>query len=170
MMRWLAFPLLLLLSLTLAGCGWHVRGAVQDESGRLDGTEIHLSSGVGTGELYREVRDALQGAGARLVPPGSGVPTLILRDERTGQRAITGGRRALIRETEVRYELDWELLGTDGERLSDDSTFEQVRYYTAEQERELASRTRREQVLLELRRDVAQMLITQTGVRLSRER
>lgn len=160
---------LLLLCLALVGCGWHMRGSAPADSARLDGLELHLSTRTGTGELYREVRDALQGAGARLVSPGPGVPTLILSDERTGTRAITGGRRALVRETELRYELDWELRDADGERLSNGETFEQVRYYTAEQERELASRVRRDQVLLELRRDVAQMLATQAGTRLSQE-
>nr|WP_282571355.1 LPS assembly lipoprotein LptE [Methylonatrum kenyense] len=161
---------LLLLCAAVVGCGWHVRGSVPEDSARLDGQELHLSSRTGTGELYREVRDALEGAGARLVSSGPGVPTLILSDERTGTRAITGGRRALVRETELRYEMDWELRDADGERLGNRETFEQVRYYTAEQERELASRVRRDQVVLELRRDVAQMLATQAGTRLSRER
>lgn len=169
MMRWFARCGLLTLCFALVACGWHLRGSSPDDTARLDGMELHLSTRVGTSELYREVRDALEGAGARLVSPGPGVPTLILSDERTGARAITGGRRALVRETELRYAMDWELRDADGEGLSNGETFEQVRYYTAEQERELASRVRRDQVLLELRRDVAQMLATQVGTRLSRE-
>lgn len=165
-MIWLRLSLLPLVVVSLAACGWHLRGSAPADPA-LDGMELTLSSRVGTGELYREVRDALQAAGVILVPARAGVPVVLLRDERTGQRTIAGGRRALVQENELRYEMDWELLDGRGQPLMDRETYRQVRYYRAEQERELASRSRRDQLLLELRHGVAEMLTTQVRATLA---
>lgn len=157
MMRWSATTLVLFLCLFLTGCGWHLRGSAPG-SASLDGVRVALDSRIGEGDLYRELRTALESAGADVVAASDGIPTLRLLDQGRSTRRVSGGRRDVIRENELRYRLRWELLDADGERLAGPETYEQVRTYRFEQQQVLGSEGREDALVSELHRDAAFLL------------
>ncbi len=149
--------LILALAAALAACGWHLRGSAPGTAS-LEGVEVAVDSRVGRNELYREVRVALEAAGARVVDTGAGVPTLRLLNESRSTQRVAGGRDDDIRENELRYRLRWELLDGDGERLAGPELFQQVRSYRFERQEVLGSEGREDALVNELRRDAAFLL------------
>ncbi len=146
-----------LLILLLTGCGWHLRGTLPGQPS-LDSVEVALDTRVGTGDLYREVRNALQASGAEVVSPREGVPVLVLRSERRQNRRISGGRTTDIQEYELRFEVDWELLDGDGEPLVERTTFRQFRNYRFDQSQVLGSEGQEDVLVTELQRDAAMLI------------
>ncbi|MEX0731564.1 MAG: LPS assembly lipoprotein LptE [Aquisalimonadaceae bacterium] len=143
--------------LVLSACGWHVRGTAPGGAS-LEGVEIAVHSPAGLGQLYREVRTALETAGAQLVEPRAGVPTVVLFRERQATRNISGGRRAEVQEYELRYEVDWELRDGEGEPLIERTAFQQFRNYRFERAQVLGSERREDALVAELQRDAAMLL------------
>ena len=149
--------LILCLALSLTGCGWHLRGTAPGAAS-LEGVRVAIDSRVGRGDLYRQVRVALQAAGADVVEPEAGVATLRLLGEDRSSERVAGGRRDPVREYELHYRMRWELLDADGERLAGPEDFRQLRSYRFEQQQVLGSSGREEALLEELRRDAAFLL------------
>ncbi|MCP1673911.1 LPS-assembly lipoprotein [Natronocella acetinitrilica] len=157
MRRGLALLLTTLLAVSLAGCGWHLRGSAPGAAS-LEGVQLAVDSRVGRDELYREVRIALEAAGAEVVSTGSGIPTLRLLDESRSTQRISGGRSDEVRENELRYRLRWEFLDGNGERLVGPDVYQQIRSYRFEQQQVLGSEGREDALVQELRRDAAFLL------------
>lgn len=153
----LRIGLVIFLALALPACGWHVRGTSPGVA-NLEGVVVSLHSPAGIGQLYREVRAALQASGAEVVEPRPDVPTVVLYQERRDTRNISGGRGAEVQEYEMRYEVDWELRDGEGEPLLERTTLQQFRSYRFERGQVLGSERREDVVLAELQRDVAMLL------------
>lgn len=153
----LRISLLACIALALSACGWHLRGTAPGGAS-LEGVVVAVHSPAGTGQLYREVRTALQASGAAVIEARPGVPTLVLHRERRTSRNISGGRRAEVQEYELRYEVDWELRDGEGEPLLERTTLQQFRSYRFERAEVLGSERREDVVLAELQRDAALLL------------
>lgn len=148
---------LVLTLLGVAACGWHLRGTAPG-LGSLEGVTIAVQAPGGHEQLRREVRAALRAAGADLTDSRPGVPTVVLYQERSGTRNISGGRADAIQEYELRYEVEWALRDGQGEPLIERTQFRQFRNYRFERARVLGSEGREDSLMTELRGDVAMLL------------
>lgn len=155
---WGARLLSLLLVLSLAGCGWHLRGSLPGLPS-LDGLMVSVESALGDGRLPRELDRQLQRSGATVVPPRAGVARLRLIQETVEDVAIGGSRGDELREYDLEYRLTWELFDADGSRVAGPATIDQIRGYVVERDDLLGSESRQETLLEDLRREVAFLLV-----------
>lgn len=150
--------LVALLALSVTACGWHLRGS-GPAAASLDGTAVVLDSRVGEGALVRNVREALDASGARVVEQDDQAPRLVLLEESRDQRTISVGSEGGNDEREVRYRVRWSLESADGETLAGPETLEQVRSYRFDRDEVLGSESRQDTLVDDMRREAAFLLM-----------
>jgi LPS-assembly lipoprotein len=155
---WLIRCLTLGVLLTLAGCGWHLRGSMPGMPS-LSGVAVAVESVQGESDLYRELTQQIGRTGAVVVAPRAGVPVLRLLDEQVERRRVTGSRGSAEQEFDLEYLVSWELIGADGERVAGPGVIEQVRSLIIERDDLLGSEGREELLLEDLRRDTVFQLV-----------
>lgn len=105
--------LLLLLSLLLAGCGFHLRGA-PDIPPEMAST--YIDTGDRYSLFYRKLKERLEQTGVKLVDsPAAATAQLVILADDTGQRVLSVSARNVPREYEVYYTILYSL--TSGENV-----------------------------------------------------
>jgi LPS-assembly lipoprotein len=122
--RWLVLSLLLVV---LAGCGFHLRGAVTLPAA-MKHTRI---SGSENTPLYYELESALLAAGAEVVEDEeTATSTLIIHKERTGRRVLSVDSKGRASEYELSLRVEFSLVERDGRVIADSETLELLRDYS----------------------------------------
>ena len=103
------------LALLLAGCGFHLRRSAALPAGMQT---VHLDI-AGGGSLQRQLTRALQLSGATVVEHGGkGVATLRAPVAQFSTNALTLTGFARVSEYSVRYRVEFEVLGADGQVIA----------------------------------------------------
>ena len=144
------------LALPLAGCGFKPRGslAVATELG-----PVAVSASDRYSPLARDVATALDRAGATAAVAGQPSATLKLTGERLGNRPLTFDRGVGVREYEVTYGVDFELLAADGSVRIPRQRVELSREYTYDATGAIGSPAEQRLLEDELRRDMVDTLL-----------
>lgn len=143
---------LLLGSLLLIGCGWHLRGSGGSD---LEGVKIYLVPEMGEGELASATADTLRGYGANIVSEAQAADwTLVLLDQQTDRRTVSVTPQGQARAYELRYALRFRVDSGAGVALLGEQTVaSQVVYQTDPQN--ILGRESQERRLLEQLRNQA---------------
>lgn len=146
---------LLISSLAVSACGFHLRGAVV----LPEAMQVTTIQGVGTwSEIATEIRDVLQAAGARVLPePTDETSRLVVLDEEFDRRVLSVGSAGKVAEYELFYRLSYSLLGSDGAVLVPEQSVSMTRDYQFDPNNVLSS----EQEENELKREMRQLAVRQ---------
>lgn len=146
----------LLLSVLLTACGWQLRGAAMMG---LSGVPIAVETEEASGEFVQDLRAALRGAGANLVPRAAAAAVVILEDDIIHQRSLAVTTRAVSREYELEYLLRYRVETPDGEWLTGSEPVSRVRSYRYDAAEALAGEARGTQLRGELRAEVVRAVV-----------
>jgi LPS-assembly lipoprotein len=148
--------LALLLSLSLAGCGFHLRGMGGLEFS-LDA--IHVSATNAYGEMQRELETVLEQSGAMLLPDRVDAPWAVrIVTERTTRRAVSTTSQISVSEYELRLEVTFQLSDTNDIVIPATPVFAE-RIYSFDSTSLVGSREEEELLTEEMRRDVAAQIV-----------
>jgi len=96
-----SFLLVLLMTLPLASCGWHLRGTDQLPGGI---TPLRIETADTYSHFYRELRRTLIAAGANVVDEGRPANAIVrIHGDATGQRILSVSARNTPEEYQVYY-------------------------------------------------------------------
>lgn len=146
---------LILLTVILGGCGFHLRGTGGYE---FSLSELRVSAANAYGELQREVERQLRESGVDLEPAGDAALLRIL-SERTTRRAVATTREISAAEYELRLEVSFDLVAEDETSLIDPTTLFVERIYSFDSNSLVSSREEEALLTEEMRRDIAGQLI-----------
>lgn len=88
-------PLLLLMTLLLAACGFHLRGAVELPAGFERLAIVGLTEGD---TLYRALASGLRASGVEVVPANEGVAVLRIANRQSERNVLSVGSDGRVRE------------------------------------------------------------------------
>ncbi len=149
-------PLLLTLILALAGCGYHLRGALQ----LPEAMGATLLSGVEAKEpLGVEIAAALASADARLTESReeAGAELVILSESLRKRTAALDGQ-GRVSEYELHYQLSFALNDAGGERRLEAQGINLRRRFTFDSASPLGKSREEEMLQREMRRDAVRMM------------
>jgi outer membrane lipopolysaccharide assembly protein LptE/RlpB len=153
----LRVALLLALCLALAACGFRLRG----ETALPQGFErMHLEVANPGNALRNDLAAALERAGAQIVsqPAQASVRVRIpVNQMRTDILSV--GAAARIREFEIRYRVELEVLDAQGEPRMERQVIELTRDYTFDERAALGAEQEAELLRTELQRDMLQHVL-----------
>lgn len=103
-------------ALLLAGCGFHLRGAALSE--RLAVTGLYVEQGPVSGATAAALRRNLVAAGATLAADRAHAKVILdLLGESETKAVLSVGSAGRAEDYELRYTLDFQVLGADGKVL-----------------------------------------------------
>ncbi len=165
-MRLLRAALLALLALSMAGCGWHLRGSGASAQG-LDGAAIALASRIPDPALERRVTRELQTYGARVVAAEAPADaTVELLGESLGQRVSSVTAGADVRQYDLTYTLRYRVRTPEDAEAGDGRSVIATRTYQADPNDPLVNQSRRERASDELRTEAVGQLAARIGAAL----
>ena len=146
-----------LLSTTLAGCGFQLRG--QDTATLASGEPIHISGLKFHHPLYRALTTALEQADARLSDVPAGASRLSIRDVRSTRRVLSVDSRNKTVEYELEESFLFSLRDALGSEQISDQRLRTLRI-SLNPEIEVLGRKREEEFLrIDMRAELAQRLV-----------
>lgn len=149
-------PCLILIFL-LAGCGFHLRGS-QGVDVALE--RIHVSAANVYGAFVQELERTLQQSGIEVVDSSAAAPwSLRVLGERTSRRAIATTSRVQVSEYELRMEVRFELLDTNGDTVIEPVSLIAERIYSFDSSSLVGSSEEEELLKEEMRRDLIGQMI-----------
>lgn len=116
--------MLALLGLTLAGCGFQLRGYELDAN-----VQSFAITGMTRAQVVAPLKRALQQAGAEEVAQSEANVVVALLDQRSERRSVSTAGQARVAEYEVDYAVQYQLLGADGTELTPSTWIERQRIY-----------------------------------------
>ena len=143
----------LLCLVLVAGCGWQLRGASEAlvfDSLRLRGAEARTRYDIEAALLQRQV----------LVSQDAAL-TLQLSQERWWKRTLVVDRQGRSAGTELRYQLQWQLLDSDGKPLTPKRDLLLTRVFQVDPANALATSDEEQMTREMMRRDAADVLMQQ---------
>lgn len=165
-MRLLRAALVALLALSLAGCGWHLRGSSPGGQG-LEDAAIVLDSRLEDPTLERLVRRELATAGARVLSSGAPADASVeLLSESLGQRITSVTAGADVRQYDLTYTLGYRVRSSDETAADAERAVRATRTYQADPNDPLVNQSRRERAAEELRTEAVSQLIANIGAAL----
>lgn len=151
--RWLGAAAVALL---LAGCGFHLRPAVQ----LMPALQRMTVDVAGGGSLQRELALALRASGVDVVPDGgAGIAHLRVPVARFDTRALTVNGYATVSEYTVTYHVEFDATDDAGKVIVPSKTLEMSREFTYDRSQALGTATRDEQVRESLIADMVQAIL-----------
>jgi len=158
--------LAVLLALSLAGCGWHLRGSGASARG-LDGAAIALASRIPDPALERQVSRELQTYGARVVAAEAPADaTVELLGESLGQRVSSVTAGADVRQYDLTYTLRYRVRTPEEAAAGEARAVIATRTYQADPNDPLVNQSRRERATEELRTEAVGQLAARIGAAL----
>ncbi|MEX0941117.1 MAG: LPS assembly lipoprotein LptE [Pseudomonadales bacterium] len=148
----------LTLLLSLAACGFHLRGT----GGQVFSVErIHVSAGDASGELRRDVEGILAQSGASIIERSEAPYLLNLVSERFSRRPISTTSQISVAEYELTMEVEFSLEDQVGEMIIPVTLLTLARTYTFDAESLVGSSEEEALLKEEMRRETAARLIRQ---------
>lgn len=145
-----------LFAVLLAGCGFHLQGAVALPEGVH---EVYVATGDELSPFAVELRRALTRTGASLKQSASGADAVVrIRQERTGRRVLSVSARNTPQEFEVYYSVEFSI-DRGGKEVLPLQRLDLSRYFSFDESRLLAKE--REEALLReaMARDLADLVL-----------
>lgn len=151
--------LVLFLVTALAGCGFHLRGAVALPEAM---TRTELRGAPPEGPLGIEIAQVLRNAGGTLVGPGEGGTAVMhIVSERFDRRVASVGETGKASEYELRYVLTAALRTPDDKALMPEQSVAVVQTYGFDPANVLGSSNEEELLRGEMRRQAVRQLMRQ---------
>lgn len=142
--------------LSLASCGFHLRGAVELPP-PLARTYI---VGAGNSPLYYELESALLAAGGEVVDrPEAATATLTIHGERYGRRVLSVDSAGRASEYELSLHITYSVRSPDGKILAEPEEVSQLRDYRFDPDNVLASGDQEEILQTEMRRYTVRQIL-----------
>jgi LPS-assembly lipoprotein len=155
--RPLARLLLVALLLTLAACGWRLRGA---GGATLEGVAVFIDASAAQPESQPVVVRALRAAGATLShAPEQADAVLVLLGETVGQRPVSISADARVQEYELVYSLRYRLESASRQVLLPEEAIQVSEVYQYDSNNVLSTQSRAATVTDRLRQDAVRMLL-----------
>jgi len=147
---------IVLLVVVVAGCGFHLRGAVSVPPVM----QRTLITGTDNSPLYYELESALTAAGARVVEGAeSATATLVIERERYGRRVLSVDSLGRASEYELSLHIVFSLRGQDGRVIADKEALSVLRDYSFDPDNVLGSSGQEMTLQTEMRRYAARQIL-----------
>lgn len=155
----LSRPLLLALivmAAALAGCGFQLRGEAQ-LSPSLQ--RVHLAGLDSYGALERDLAKALRRAGVEVVEAGVGATVLQFHRDAFSTDVLSVGGNARANEYAMRYHVEFDVRGPDGQQLMDRQLIELSRSFIFDARQTLAVAAEQDLLARELEQQMVQVIV-----------
>jgi len=146
-----------LAAISLAACGFHLRGEVKLAPGLQ---RVVVTSSDPASPLKRSVEDAMKHAGATIATAsGEGVGEI--RMTGVGLQTLVGsvGANARVNEFNMVYHVDLEIVDGAGKTVLEKQPIEQTRSYTFDQTQAAGAGAQQDVIRREMERDMAQAVM-----------
>ena len=156
-MQTIVRTLAVLAVLSLAACGFHLRGEIKLASGLQ---RIVVISSDPSSPLKRSVEDAMKRAGATIAAaPGEGVGEI--RMTQIGVQTLVGsvGGNARVNEFNMVYHVELEIVDGAGKTVLEKQPIEQTRSFTFDQTQAAGTGAQQDVIRREMDRDMAQTVM-----------
>jgi LPS-assembly lipoprotein len=148
---------ILLVSMSLGACGFHLRGANDFE---LELSEIYIVVSDNYGDLHRMLNGAFTQAGVTVVTTPSDLAyNLSVSGERHTRRAVATTRTISVSEYELRLEVRIALTNLSGEEIFPMSTLGTERIYTFDRGSLVGSIAEEKLLREEMRADLVRQIL-----------
>ncbi|MFT3792558.1 MAG: LPS assembly lipoprotein LptE [Rudaea sp.] len=149
-------------ALSLAACGFHLRGEVKLTPSLQ---RVIVTSSDPAGPLRRSVEDAMKRAGATIAPAaGEGVAEIRLTG--VGIQTLVGsvGGNARVNEFNMVYHVELEVVDGSGKTALQKQPIEQMRSFTFDQTQAIGTGAEQDVIRREMERDMAQAVMRKIDV------
>ncbi len=155
---------LVLLGALLAGCGYHLRGAVELPESL---SPVHLRGG--SEALRQRLALFLTGGGARIADETEEAQSVLaVRNERFDERVLSvDSQTGKAREFEITYTVSFEMTGPGGRVLLPQREVNLVRDYVFDPDAVIGKSRERGVLEEEMRRDAAEQIVRTLGTALT---
>ncbi len=128
--------ILTLLTLSLNGCGWRLRGSLDSD---LVLPSMHVQYQSVSAELKRELTQALKSTGVELLAKADESELLlVLHSEKRGRRVLSVGSSGKVSDYELQYTLEFSVRDNAGTALISNEQITQQRDYSFDESAVLA--------------------------------
>lgn len=153
----LSIVFILLLTLTLSACGFHLRGQVNlpPEMART-----HIEGLDEYSDMGRDLRRLLEGSGVQVVDTAEQATAILdIVDNQASRRVLSVQGGGKVQEYELIQRLVFSVRTTDGRLLLEPQRLELTREYLFDRNDPLASSSQEGEIRTEMRRDIAQLVM-----------
>lgn len=141
-------------SLILAGCGFHLRGSMEQLAGL---PALYLPEGAG---LAGELRNAARASGAKLAENREDAQAVVTISGENMERQVRSvGSTGKVREFELVYTVNFDVQDKDGKALTDTQTIRLTRDFVFNEAQVLGKEAEESVLREELRRDAAGQIL-----------
>ena len=163
-MMWNKNILILLFSIIISGCGFHLRESI-DLPEELK--NIYMLGG--SGQLRDVFRKTLRASGSKLVddPQAAGLVVKINK-EKPRRRVLSLSSTGRANEYELEYKLNYILLDVDGKSLSEKQEIEISRDYFNDQEDILGKNDEEQLIWREMHRQAVRTILNRSRIELEK--
>ncbi|MDX2426006.1 MAG: LPS assembly lipoprotein LptE [Cycloclasticus sp.] len=155
LLLWRSLTIVLLLSVTLAACGFKLRGAYELPTGLQ---KIYLAGGQNT-ELVRDLKEMLAYSAEVVNSREDADAVLSIDKEESDSRTLSVDSRGKVRESEMQYSVIYSVTRLDGEVLIDKEALLLVRDFINDENDIIGRTNEAELISRELKRDAAQQIL-----------
>lgn len=151
------FIILAAVAMTLAACGFQLRGEAQLSSVLK---RVHVSASDPFSPLARDVEAALARSGAVVESaPGQGIAEITLGSVSLAPVVRSVGANATVNEFAMVYHVELSIQGADGKTLLAPQVIEHSRDYTFDQTQAIGSNAEQDEVKKGMQRDMVQAIM-----------
>ncbi|MGH8040798.1 MAG: LPS assembly lipoprotein LptE [Rudaea sp.] len=156
-MKLLRFPAIFAVVLTLAACGFQLRGEANLSA---DLHRVHVSVSDPFSPLGRDVAAALTRAGASVADaPGDGIAEIDLANVSLSPVVRSVGANALVNEFSMVYHVELSIQTSAGKSLLATQVIEHTRDYTFDQTQAIGSNAEQDEIKKGMERDMVQAVM-----------
>lgn len=156
MARRITVTMIVLLTLLLSGCGFHLRGEGADH---IALGSIHVTATDAHGEMQRALEQALREAGVKLVDAASAPYTVKLLSERRTRRSVATTSDVRVAEYGLKLEVHFELTDQAGKTVIAPTSLSTQRIYRFDNSSLVGNSEQEDLLNREMRRDIASQII-----------
>ncbi|MHB8448723.1 MAG: LPS-assembly lipoprotein LptE [Rudaea sp.] len=156
-MKHLRFPALAAIALTLAACGFQLRGEAQLPPALK---RVHVQVSDPFSPLARDVEAALTRSGASIESaPGEHVAEITLSAVSLAPVVRSVGANATVNEFSMVYHVELSIQGSDGKTLLPAQVIEHSRDYTFDQNQAIGSNAEQDEIKKGMERDMVDAIM-----------
>ncbi len=142
---------------TLGACGFHPRAELRLPDALR---QVSVDSVDPYSPLQRDVRAALERAGAKIVPAATeGVGAVRIVADQMSTEVLSASGRARVTEYTIRYHVEVEVAGPAGQALLARTPIDLTRDYSFDETQALGAAAEEDLIRKELRREMTQQVI-----------
>jgi len=144
-------------AMSLAACGFHMRGEAQLPAGMQ---HVYLQVSDPFGPLKRDLEAALTRSGAQLAAkPGDGVAEIDVTGVSLAPVVRSVGANAFVNEFSMVYHVELAIAGADGKALLPKEVIEHRREFTFDQTQAIGTSAEQDEIKKEMERNMVQAIL-----------